>query len=386
MLSKSSAIIAWLCLGTCACGRTSLRGGADEGPEEDFGPETCMPGPPCTLPRVDAETGRCTRVLAPSGTACRAPCNPYGTCVEGYCARTGPDGCDDGNACTVDACSEELGCSHEDLACPGTTDFCQVTECDPLLGCITAPGPDGTPCSTGTCGASNTCRSGECVPGDVSPPRLVARWNFDETAGTAVLDSSGRGHHGVLVAGTRASAPRTGGLANVGQGLLVDVPDHSDVAFSGSFTVQAWVQTGPTTPVGQEVIVFRGDAREGLDPFILSLQPTGMVQFVVTGPEDGTSAVAMTPIPPGEPLQLTAVFDAVTREVELYLQCVLADATCTGFGHAMRDLDASSTPGVGLGSHAGRGGTIYAFRGVLDEVRLYDGVLSPDEIQSSCDP
>jgi hypothetical protein len=296
-------------------------------------------------------------------------------------------GCDDGNACTTDACIDAVGCSHRDVSCPPAADACRVAHCDPRLGCVETVVPDGTPCGTTECGGTNACRSGECATGDPnSRARVVAQWDFDEMGSGVVIDHSGREHHGVLVAGSRTSAPRTGGVANTGQGLLVEVVDHPDMAFAGSFTVQAWLVAGPNTPTSQEVIVFRGDAREGLDPFILSLQPTGEAQFLVSSPEDGVVAVASAPVPVGVPVQLTAVFDGEAREVRLFLQCTLAQAVCTDFEQPMRELDANSSPGVGLGSHAGRGGLLYAFRGVLDEVRLYDGVLGTGEISASCNP
>lgn len=50
----------------------------------------------------------------------------------------------------------------------------------------------------------------------------------------------------------------------------------------------------------------------------------------------------------------------------------------------LRELDANWSPGVGLGGHASHGGSIYSFRGVLDEVRMYEGAMSPTEVASSC--
>jgi hypothetical protein len=297
-------------------------------------------------------------------------------------------GCDDGNACTTDACIDDVGCSHRDSSCPPAEGACRVSQCNPQLGCVQAVAPDGTRCGTNACGGTKACRSGECAlgGGPSSAARQVALWDFDYIESGLVVDRWGREHHGTLVAGSPTSAPRGGGVGNTGQGLLVEVVDHPDMAFAGSFTVQAWVVTGPNTPAGQEVLVFRGDAREGLDPFILSLQPTGVAQFLVSSPEDGVIAVASAPVPVGVPVQLTAVFDAAAREVRLYLQCTLAEAVCTDFEQPMRELDQNWSPGVGLGSHAGRAGMLYAFRGVLDEVRLYDGVLGTGEISASCDP
>src|SRR5688572_8937008 len=70
-------------------------------------------------------------------------------------------GCDDGNACTTDACVDDVGCSHRDVSCPPAADACRIAHCAPRLGCVEAVTPDGTPCGTNDCGGTNACRSGE---------------------------------------------------------------------------------------------------------------------------------------------------------------------------------------------------------------------------------
>jgi hypothetical protein len=424
--SNSKLLVACSCLVASACGRTTVSLGGDDEPGIGARPESLVFDPTevgetssSSIEVFNRRRSRATVELATTGPFSAQETVTVGArktvrvpvefsprevgAADGELALTSDaksfdaidlaglgiepcGGCDDGNACTTDACIDDVGCSHQDVSCPPAEDACRVSQCNPQVGCVEAVAPDGTTCGTNECGGTNACRSGECATGDPnSRARVVAQWDFD-TGTSVVFDGSGREHHGMLVAGTRTSTPRGNGVANTGDGLLVDVVDHPDMAFAGSFTVQAWVVTGPNTPTGQEAIVFRGDAREGLDPFILSLQPTGAAQVLVSGPEDGMLAVASAPVPVGVPVQLTAVFDAAAREVRLYLQCALAEAVCADFEQPMRELDENSSPGIGLGSHAGRGGMIYAFRGVLDEVRLYDGVLSTAEISASCDP
>lgn len=70
--------------------------------------------------------------------------------------------CDDGNACTLDACDGETGdCFHEEDACDDG-DLCTVDDCDPLTGCTHAPADcdDGDPCTQALCDSE----TGECVP------------------------------------------------------------------------------------------------------------------------------------------------------------------------------------------------------------------------------
>jgi hypothetical protein len=167
-------------------------------------------------------------------------------------------------------------------------------------------------------------------------------------------------------------------------GLLTDVADHPDFEVGGSFTLQAWIETAPATPAGQELIVFRGDERSGTDPFALSLQAGGIAHFVVAGQQDDTGcSLSGAAVRLGEPVLLTAEFDAERGRLRLFVDCAAAEASCTGMEHALCALDARQSPGLGLGSHARRGGGSYTFSGILDEVRVYDGLLEPAELLAS---
>jgi hypothetical protein len=331
----------------------------------------------------DPETGECVRVVAPDGTPCDAQCLFNATCVSGQCTGGQPWNCDTGDACTAGACIGD-SCVYATIHCPPSPDYCEIPICDSVLGCIRRFLPDGTPCETIACGAQKVCREGRCGPKLGPTPTLMAAWSFDEPSGTEVFDSSGRGHTGVLVAGTRVPTPSGGGITHTGSGILVDVPDHPDFAFDGSFTVQAWIQT-PFEPVlGQQMLVFRGDEREGRDPYVLALQPDGMVHFVVMGLEEGSNATPTAPFPSGMPVQLTGVFDAEALEARLYVQCQLAASVCSSFDVPLSELEPTQNPGVGLGSHARRGGMLYQFRGILDEIRIYEGALDSATIGSDC--
>jgi hypothetical protein len=71
-----------------------------------------------------------------------------------------PPGCDDGNACTADACDPLTGeCLHDPVACDDG-DACTLDECDPQTGqCASEP----IDCGVGEPCAPRTCIDGECV-------------------------------------------------------------------------------------------------------------------------------------------------------------------------------------------------------------------------------
>src|SRR6185503_8956238 len=116
-----------------------------------------------------------------TGTPCNDgdACTVSDTCSAGVCAAGGPRNCDDGNACTDDACDDESGCVHShnasacddgnacttgdvcsDGACAGGSlvscddgDACTVDACHPATGCTHAASAcdDGNPCTADTC-------------------------------------------------------------------------------------------------------------------------------------------------------------------------------------------------------------------------------------------
>lgn len=67
-----------------------------------------------------------------------------------------PD-CDDGNACTRDACFDDL-CGHSPIDCPDDANECTVEGCNPATGCSSEYVLDGTSCN----GGSGECISGNC--------------------------------------------------------------------------------------------------------------------------------------------------------------------------------------------------------------------------------
>lgn len=117
----------------------------------------------CDVVAFDPETLSCTHTPKPDGSACEdeLACIEGGTCQAGACLGRAAR-CDDGNACTSDACSVGRGCQHEARLCAQPSNPCQAPVCDPLLGCGAAPVQDGTPCGAVSCELANVCLAGQC--------------------------------------------------------------------------------------------------------------------------------------------------------------------------------------------------------------------------------
>lgn len=120
---------------------------------------------PCTTSVFDPATGTCRSENRPNGAACTSACVDGGVCQEGLCVGQARS-CDDGNACTTDACDASSGCVNVDASaqCGAPEDPCRAARCDPVLGCVEEDVADGTLCGAATCGGNaNVCVAGACV-------------------------------------------------------------------------------------------------------------------------------------------------------------------------------------------------------------------------------
>ncbi len=156
-------------------------------------PVVCDDQNPCTTDACTAVTG-CVAFPA-SGASCddANACTANDTCSLGLCAGNAPPLCDDGEACTQDACDPKTGdCAHAALtggpcsdgsvctlgdSClagkcvPGSAQSCDDADpctddsCAPLTGCAHAPGT-GAACDDGdVCTQADSCGQGVCVGG-----------------------------------------------------------------------------------------------------------------------------------------------------------------------------------------------------------------------------
>jgi uncharacterized repeat protein (TIGR01451 family) len=167
------------------------------------------PNPTCVPCRFNSDcndTNRCTGDTCPDGTCHFDPvpnatpcadstvCNGDETCQAGACIPGTALLCNDGDACTADSCDNVVGCvttPHVNgTPCPDATlcngnetcinvvctpgtpldcndnNLCTVDTCDPLLGCISQLLPDGASCAdSDLCNGQETCVAGACTPG-----------------------------------------------------------------------------------------------------------------------------------------------------------------------------------------------------------------------------
>ena len=195
----------------------------------------------------------------------------------------------------------------------------------------------------------------------------VAFWRLGDAGGTTAVDATGHGYDGTYIGGVTpdAAAPSNDGAARFdGQTGEVSVPGVSALKLP-TFSVEAWVnyQGNQTISAYQFVIVQIGN---------LNLAYSGGNIFF-DGDYAGTSAQA--PLTPGVWTDVVATFDS-NKDVKLYIDGTLVAS------HDNAGPPAPSGQPLEIGSGSGTIGGTGAWTGDIDEVALYDKVLTPDQIQA----
>jgi hypothetical protein len=94
------------------------------------------------------------------------PCNGVETCgSNGMCVAGTALVCNDGNACTTDACVVGTGCTTTPIVCDDTNP-CTGDTCDPSVGCVATPLTGQSCADANLCDGQEFCNSaGMCVAG-----------------------------------------------------------------------------------------------------------------------------------------------------------------------------------------------------------------------------
>ncbi|MBM4346097.1 MAG: hypothetical protein FJ100_22215 [Deltaproteobacteria bacterium] len=120
-----------------------------------------LPFGPCAIGVCNLDNGLCFAKDLPDDAACAGDkCTAKAKCAAGKCGGT-PLACNDGNACTIDACDPGLGCGHVALHGLACDDGFKCTENDF--------------CTAGVCiGKAKNCDDGNVCSHDVCDPATGA--------------------------------------------------------------------------------------------------------------------------------------------------------------------------------------------------------------------
>lgn len=194
----------------------------------------------------------------------------------------------------------------------------------------------------------------------------IAYWQFEELFGSSVADASGRGRHAQKV-GTpipgQTIGSKTGRAFRYVDGVDGVVQNDTTWSRLSAVTVEAWIRADRVQTSEGMIVVDKGST------WNLMIDPQGRPGFQFPGSVPPTT-FSNTPIVAGQTYYLAGTFG--NHVMRLYVNGVLAMERTLQAG-----IDNRPTPvSVARGLSEGR----FDFYGIVDEVAIYDRVLSADAI------
>ncbi len=160
--------------------------------------------------------------------------------------------------------------------------------------------------------------------------------------------------------------------------------DLPQLKITESMTVSVWinpriyVNDGPGSQ-----ILFRGDDRNGLDPYTFVIHPDGTINFSIQD-ENQRGVKVSAELPLRRWSQVVANWDSETGFLRMWLNGELVGLYRTNC-RTFADLGAGWTPGVSVGNvQNNRGPHNQPFNGMLADLRLYRGAWTPSDIGVNC--
>jgi hypothetical protein len=233
---------------------------------------------------------------------------------------------------------------------------------------------------TGSGGSSTQSYSVQASRGQGTTASAVGHWTFDAGSGTSAVDSSGAGDTGTLINGPGWTAGVSGealrfdgnqtGVRVAGSGSLANL-------YKGGLTVSAWIRPTTSGSGGRGRIVDKDNNDAGW--FFSMYSPTN-IQFAVDQ-FDGSnpSRISTATVDLNRWQHVVATWDGSTvgSNIHLYVDGVSADGGAVNGAGA--PIDDSGTP-LTIGNRSGD--LARGFAGDVDEVQIYNRVLSPAEIRN----
>ena len=196
---------------------------------------------------------------------------------------------------------------------------------------------------------------------------IVARYGFETLDNGRIPDLSGKGND-LMAQGKLTLAP-----GKVGQAVVIGKEGYPQAAFSpslelgGEMTLEAWIKPDLNPPSGMRIL--DRATIGGNDGFMFDTWPEGHLRLII-GPgllRDSDQ------LPAGEWTHVVATYSAELCETRLYRNGQIAAETTAG-----GKLNPSQWP-LNLGASQGGGDR---FIGLMDEVRIYNRALAPEEIMA----
>jgi Concanavalin A-like lectin/glucanases superfamily len=196
----------------------------------------------------------------------------------------------------------------------------------------------------------------------------VAAYGFDERRSKRAGDSSGNRNDGAIAGAKRTKGRHGGALKFDGRDDLVTVPDAATLALTDAITLEAWLRPLSRDRRWRTVLV---KSRGGEIAYALYASDPHRRPTAVAGAARASATRQGAELRPGRWNHLAVTYDG--EALRIYVNGELA---------AVRDRTGLLPLAAGpllIGGDRRRG---HAFRGAIDDVRVYGRALDADEIRA----
>jgi hypothetical protein len=197
---------------------------------------------------------------------------------------------------------------------------------------------------------------------------LIGWWMLDEGTGTTVADSSGAGHDGFFVDSTPEWVPGMYGTAIEFDGTdKVEIPDHADFHLTNAMSVALWMQPGADQVASAKLFIKQ---KSGQYPYSLQYDDSGQGLFATVYAATRYDTAPHIPDFPGEWAHMCFTYDGSV----LILYKDGEEVASVNTSGQLQQNNLSLSIGCRLD---------YAqnFNGIIDDVRLFNRDLLPEEVQ-----
>ncbi|MDZ4198899.1 MAG: LamG-like jellyroll fold domain-containing protein, partial [Kiritimatiellia bacterium] len=198
---------------------------------------------------------------------------------------------------------------------------------------------------------------------------LVAHWTLDETTGTLSVDNSAGGHNATNFGtiGTTSGFSGNARLFSGANGNYIETQTYSADLNPASFSVSAWARVDGSAGVWRTLLSSRGD---GSGYNIYAGTDNKWQFWTGRGAGQGFDTLTGPAIEAGVWTHIVVTFDGGTLKKTLYVNGVSTNKTAPSFA-------VNSSTKFRIGALAANS---WPFNGAIDDVRVYNRVLSEQEI------
>jgi hypothetical protein len=196
---------------------------------------------------------------------------------------------------------------------------------------------------------------------------LTAYWSFDDTdmAGDITYDRSGQHHNGTLTEGLRTAEGKIGQALEF-QGGTDRVETGSDLLSTKPITIAAWVYARSNGGLGNGRILDNGST-------VLKIPNTERFAFSSDGLVTAASSKSGS-------LQLNVWIHVVVTRTSTSVANFYIDGVLSGTANQNSGSPVAGNGSVSIGNATAHDRTDVGWDGLIDDVRIYNRVLSADEI------